>query len=168
MLKKRENIFIASDRKEKNLLNLLTAYENISEKQQIPALRLVGKIHPLEQKNIIHIGESKIEPYLKKSTFLLHPATFDPSPNVIVEAMAAGVIPVVSKKCGNYEWVERIDKRLIFEGTDVYHIEKKLVEIQRFSDATIRSLSAKAKKMSKEFDRKKGIETFRKSFLSLL
>jgi len=168
-LKSKKMIMVAQNRPEKGVDNLVNAYAKARKIKVLPELFLIGENTKKYKKRsipgLVAIGRSEhVLDYLKKSTFLLHPAKFDPSPNVIPEAMAAGVIPVVSRHCGNYKAVESISKKLLFDGIDSESIRCKIEEIQSISQSEIKNFSKNARLISSDFEKEKGIKIFVRSF----
>ena len=50
--------------------------------------------------------QNDVRDYYAASDLLLHPALYDPAPNVVLEAMATGRGVIVSENCGNHELIE--------------------------------------------------------------
>ncbi|MBA7507044.1 hypothetical protein ES706_05760 [subsurface metagenome] len=105
--------------------------------------------------------------YLAKGCFYVHPARFDAAGCSVVEAMAAGLIPIVSKKTGNKEVVNQVDPALVIENTpeNFYH---KLSDLMELSEPELIILSDRAKEVASAytFDRIK--EDFKRAVGELL
>ena len=51
--------------------------------------------------------QTQVQDYYGVCNLLVHPAFYDPAPNVVLEAMASGRAVIVSKNCGNYELIDQ-------------------------------------------------------------
>jgi UDP-glucose:(heptosyl)LPS alpha-1,3-glucosyltransferase len=56
-----------------------------------------------------------MQDYYAASDLLVHPALYDPAPNVVLEAMASGRGVIISQNCGNHELVEEGKNGFVFE-----------------------------------------------------
>jgi len=74
------------------------------------------------------IGFTKIEPYLQKSSILVHPALYDTFSIAVIEAMASGVIPIVTEKTGAKEAVKNVSERLVVK-PDPKLIADRIIEV---------------------------------------
>lgn len=67
--------------------------------------RLCKQLH-IEQRVIFAGMQTNVQNYYTASDLLVHPALYDPAPNVVLEAMASGRGVILSQNCGNHELVE--------------------------------------------------------------
>lgn len=72
------------------------------EKQQKSYQRLCRKLGVGERVRFAGV-QSDVRPYYAAADLLVHPALYDPFPNVVLEAMASGLGVVTSDKCGASE-----------------------------------------------------------------
>jgi glycosyltransferase involved in cell wall biosynthesis len=121
-------------------------------------------------KNLKFIGKKnheEIYKILKEGGMYLHLGRGEAFGIVIIEAMSAGIIPIISELTGAKEAVEKVDKRLIVP-LEKEEVIKRIMEINSLDDYKKESLSKKCKKISKEFEEKKRLKEFKKNFLNLL
>jgi len=111
-----------------------------------------------------------IKPYLAKCSIYVHPADFEPFGITVLEAMSAGVIPIVTCMTGSSEVLEDNKlSNLIIENNTPKIIENKIEEVYNYSTAKKRSISDKCKKIVKtNYLEKTGLEDFKKAFDRLL
>jgi glycosyltransferase involved in cell wall biosynthesis len=170
-LKNKKMVFIGSNRPEKGIDLLVKAYSGLVRKMKLPKLYLVGsnmdefKGGP---KGIEIVGEADCTKYLSKATYLIHPARYDSAPTVLMEAMAAGIIPIASKNCGNYHLVEKLHPRLLLDDIHPKTIAAKIKEMQALPEKELATLSKKGREMSKEFTKEKGVKMFKDAYYGLL
>jgi UDP-glucose:(heptosyl)LPS alpha-1,3-glucosyltransferase len=67
--------------------------------------RLCKQLH-IKQRVIFAGMQTNVQNYYAASDLLVHPALYDPAPNVVLEAMASGRGVILSQNCGNHELVE--------------------------------------------------------------
>lgn len=91
-----------------------------------------GWLRSFNSKDFQVIGFAKPEPYLEKSSILIHPAFYDTFSVAVVEAMASGVIPIVTEKTGAKEAVKNVSRRLVVK-QDPKLIADRIVEILSLS-----------------------------------
>ena len=118
--------------------------------------------------NLIFTGFTDPKRYLSKSLFLLHPARFDPGPNVILEAMAAGVIPIISYRTGRVEIVSKVDSSLIINSFNPEDYACKLNELLKMDEEELKCLSNKCKKVAKLYHKKYKPENFKEFFKTII
>jgi UDP-glucose:(heptosyl)LPS alpha-1,3-glucosyltransferase len=90
-------------------------------------------------------------PYFQAADALIHPALYDPFPNVVHEAMAAGLAILTSTKCGGAEFVRDglcgyVNDALDIDAfarniTELDEVPQKLQEMKRQSRAYIESFT---------------------------
>lgn len=119
-------------------------------------------------KNLIFTGYVNPQKYLQKSLFLLHPARFDAGPNAVVEAMAAGLIPIISNRTGHQKLVKKVDESLIIDSLNYLDYLRKLESLRNKSDIELKHLSRSCKLCAKDYQNKNNIDTFRENFWSLV
>lgn len=93
-----------------------------------------------------------VEPkeYLEKGCFYAHPARFDAAACSVMDAMAAGLIPIVSERTGNKELVKKVDPELVLENTpEKFH--HKLTNLVELNESELRILSNRAKEVASAY-----------------
>ena len=91
------------------------------------------------------IGYSRPELYFKQSCILLHPAIYDAFPVVVLEAMAAGLIPIISDRTGSAEILKEYYGKLVLR-LDPELISEKIIDILTMSLDEKVELSQKIRK----------------------
>lgn len=117
---------------------------------------------------LLFTGKDDPKKYLNNCLFLLHPARFDAGGNVVLEAMAAGVIPIVSYKTGNSEIVKNVDPTLIintFKSKDYYTKLRQLFNLPTFE---LLILSNKCKIEAMKYTKKKMKNRFKEAFKNII
>jgi glycosyltransferase involved in cell wall biosynthesis len=83
----------------------------------------------------------------------LHPARFESFGLSVVEAMAAGLIPIVTEMTGSKDLVKKVDSSLIVP-VDVNAISAKIVEVLSMDIKEKEALSRRAKQVAGEWSAK--------------
>ncbi len=100
---------------------------------------------------ISFVGHTKeIDKYLAEASFYFHTARGDAFPTVVLEAMAAGLIPIVSEWTGSKEVVQKLRDDLIVN-LDVNEISSKLLMLSASTMTARKEISIKAKKISNKY-----------------
>ncbi|MFC1885338.1 glycosyltransferase [Thermodesulfobacteriota bacterium] len=134
-------LFVGRLVKEKNPLNLLDAFKFTAEKHPSARLLIIGngrlkkilleKIRALSLDNKIEIvqGTDGIISYLRKAWIFVLASDREASPNVILEAMAAG-LPVVATRVGGIpELVENGKNGILVEPGNPARLAEALIEL---------------------------------------
>ena len=109
---------------------------------------------------------SKPEEFFAKASIYVHPARYEPFGISVVEAMCAGLIPIVTHSVGAKELVEELSSRLVVEPSRE-EIAERIVEVLSMPlDEKLR-LSSKAKALASEFSKERSVESFVKAFNEL-
>lgn len=108
-----------------------------------------------------------LKEYLAKGCFYVHPARFDAAACSVVEAMAAGLIPIVSERTGNKEVVNRVDPGLVLENTPK-NFYRKLSDLMELDEPELRILSDRAKEVASAYTFDKIKEDFKGAMLGLM
>lgn len=121
----------------------------------------------LKDEDIIFNGvDMHPEKYLKHCGLYINPARNDPFGINILEAMSAGIPPIVSRYCGASEVVAKVDKRLIVN-LDEEEIIQKIDWLQ--SDLKMKAvLGKKCKAMAANYTKQKQQKDFKKRFYELV
>lgn len=162
-------LFVGRNDKTKGFMELVEAVKLLRKSDPEWKLYLVGECsRSVKAENgIIPAGfVQKMEPYFEKCAFFVHPAQFDPCPATVFEAMNAGIIPVISKNIGQTDIFRKTGlNRLVLEDTRPEIIAEKLEDLSREGK---KSLSSKARSLSKRFRERERLRIFKNEFLSLV
>jgi len=101
-----------------------------------------------------HLSHDDVLKLYSRSYAVLVPSTWEePLPYVIFEAMAAGLIPVVTEMTGSKDLVKLVDPSLVVP-LDVDAISMKIVEVLSMDIREKETLSRRAKKVAEEWSAK--------------
>lgn len=150
---------------------LLEAFKLLRKKDDEWELYMIGKRGTdfvKEMPEGLHVTNfvPSLRPYLSRCSIYVHPAHFEPFGISVLEAMSAGVIPVVTKSTGTSEVLEKNGlKNLVIESNKPGEIASKINEIHNYSRARKKGISAKCKKIIKNrYLEKEGLKDFKKKF----
>ena len=119
--------------------------------------------------NNIHFpGFVNPEQYMKKSLFFLHPSRFDAGATAVIEAMAAGLIPIVSYKTGNKDIVNEINPSLVIHSFNYLEYLNTIEEMKTLSVYELKKISIKCKKIAEKYNEKKSSKVFKQKFKSMI
>lgn len=99
-----------------------------------------------------HIPREKMSEILLKCSIYLHPARFDAFPASVVEAMAAGLIPIVTEMTGSRDIVKELDPNLIVP-VDVNAIASKVIKILSLDVKEKKRLSERARRIVRTYSK---------------
>ena len=105
-------------------------------------------------------------PYYKKCSIYINPARHEPFGVNILEAMAAGIPPLVSEYCGASEIVKKVDKRLIIS-LNPSEIVKK-IEWLKENKKRYYELSRKCRMEAKKYTKENSIKDFKFKLIKLM
>lgn len=126
--------------------------------------KLTNNLKPECRKAIEFVGHTKeIDRYLSEATFYYHTARGDAFPTVVLEGMAAGLIPIVSEWTGSKEVVKDVDQNLILK-IDKSIIADKLIDLTSLPINERILLSNKAREKSKQFTESWALDHYQKTF----
>jgi glycosyltransferase involved in cell wall biosynthesis len=118
-------------------------------------------------KNLKITGHVDPKKYILRCAFYLLPGRYDAGPIALTEALASGLIPVVSNKLGGQDLVMKIRKDLVIDSLDPVKYYKKLKKLMKLNIHELRSLSRKSKKIASNWTRENGMADFKKKFEKL-
>lgn len=135
-------------------------------------LYLIGKdggefsASELNHENVFVVDYVKnFEEYVKDATFYIHMSRFDPCPVAVMEAMRAGMIPIVSKGCGTKDFVSEVSENLVVESEE----EAAELILHLIKDKSLaKRLSQKSKDVISNWGLEKSAEKFKKHFYEVL
>jgi len=113
-----------------------------------------------------YIPHGKLLLLLSECSAYLHPARFEAFGLSVVEAMAAGLIPVVTKMTGAKDLVEQVDPSLVVP-LDVDAISARIIKVLSMDVGEKEVLSRRAKKVTEEWSAKTK-ETFLRGIAKVL
>ena len=122
---------------------LLSVFQEIKNEFPEAHLTIVGQVtelimndlrqtYPVKLLDSIHFAgkADNLEPYIAQSSIYLHLARGEAFGSAVIEAMAGGLIPIVSEWTGAKEVVEKVDKRLIVPLNVKEALEKSEVRLE--------------------------------------
>jgi glycosyltransferase involved in cell wall biosynthesis len=171
-LNSKKIIFIGSfESPNKGYRELLEAFRLLREKDDEWELYMVGKRGTDFVKDRmpgLHITNfvSSLKPYLSKCSIYVHPAQFEPFGITVLEAMSAGIMPIVTKSTGASEVLEGNGlQSLVVGDNSPKSLKDKIEEVHNYSIAKKTAISKKSKKIVKNsYLEKDGVEVFKKAF----
>jgi glycosyltransferase involved in cell wall biosynthesis len=129
-----------------------------------------GKLNEVKNvdgvKALGYVPHRKLPKLLSECSVYVHPARFDCLPLSVIEAMAAGLIPVVTKMTGSKDLVKQVDPSLVVP-VDIDAISAKIVEVLSIGIEEKETLSRRAKQVALEWSAKTR-ETFLKGVVKAL
>ncbi len=159
---------------------LLESFELAYEKNPLLHLQLIGtwdinyfneqvnKFAPKSKVNIECVGfTNDLDKYLCNAGLYLHPARGEAWGISVTEAMAAGIMPIVSCDTGSKEVVEKVDSSYILE-LNKNDISSKILEHFNLSEHERKRLSDKCKQIAVDYSESKSIECFKTAFGELI
>ena len=122
-----------------------------------------------QAKNSIQfIGQTdEIETYISKCLLYLHCSRGDAFPTVVLEAMAAGLVPLISTETGTLEIVRKMDEDYILP-LDPDTISNKIVSFFELSTAEKKRLSMRSKNAVSDFSEERAIYNFKTTFETMM
>lgn len=129
---------------------------------------LVNRYAPESKLSIQCIGfTNQLDAYLKNASLYLHPARGEAWGISVTEAMAAGIMPLVSNYTGSQEVVANVDTSYIIQ-LDKNLISKKIIDHFELSLEVRRIQSEKCKKIAENYSETKSIASFKKAFQEMI
>ena len=113
-----------------------------------------------------------IAPYLEKASFQLHLARYEPNAVSLMEGMTSGLIPIVSEKTGNKDFIANINPACVVDMSlaDELRQKSQLENLKRFlTDLLIKpqqmqSLSDSFRSAEKFYNQKTGLLRWQKAY----
>jgi len=113
-----------------------------------------------KQPNVVTPGLCNPIPYLKKSGLYINTSQHESFGVNILEAMVAGIPPVISKFCGAKDLVEQVDSSLVCD-LDSQEFANRLIELHQNKKKKL-ELGKKCRIVAKKHTRSYSINEFRK------
>jgi glycosyltransferase involved in cell wall biosynthesis len=144
------------------IAHMLHVKTKISKVYVIGHIQHDGSNHCMEIEFFGHVPRKKMLKIVSECSVYVHPARIEAFGASVVEAMAAGLIPVVTSKTGARDLVELLDPDLVVR-EDVDAISRKIIEVWSWKSEKRAKLSNEAKNIIQELANEK-----RNSFISSL
>lgn len=113
------------------------------------------------------VGMKKnVQDYYAACDLLVHPAFYDPAPNVVLEAMSMGRAVIVSRNCGNHELVENGENGFVFEVDDMNQLATLLNNNR--SKQKLYVMGKAARKTAEFYPVSRMVESFTRVYESIL
>jgi len=106
---------------------------------------------------------NEIDKVLARADFYLHTSRGDAFPTVVLEAMSAGLIPIVSEWTGSKEVVSAVDPSFVIP-VDIKSVSSKILDCVRLSKAERDSIARKMREESKKFNQDYALDHYQKTF----
>jgi glycosyltransferase involved in cell wall biosynthesis len=105
-----------------------------------------------------------LAPYFERHSLFLLPARGDAFPTVVLEAIASGVVPMLSEATGNKEVAAQIAPELVVP-LDAAQLAQRLHWYFGLSPEARAALSARGRVVAENFTEEKGVARFREALL---
>lgn len=173
-LKHRNFLNIGYIRHHKGMDVLLKTFEIIRKKYPESKLFLAGTSQSDLEKyglrpddNVIALGYvADMEKYMSQCAFYFATPRYEPGPSASIEAMCAGLVPIVNQFTGHKDHVEQVNKDLIIESSNPNIIAQRVISIMNRKD--IEELSEKSIKVAMNYTKDKMLIEFIKAFGDLV
>lgn len=164
-------IFIGSfESPNKGYNELVEAFRLLRQEDREWELYMVGKRGSefVRESPGMHVTDHvpSLRPYLSKCSIYVHPAEFEPFGITVLEAMSAGILPIVTGGTGVSEVLRKNNlSGLIVKNNAPPALAKKIMDVYEYSHKKKKKISDKCKKIIKEgYLEPEGIEKFRRAF----
>lgn len=161
--KKNVVIFIGTNYYMKGILFLPRIFKKVRQKIPDVEFIIIGRktyytklIEPYASSKFRILGfVTSLIPYLTKAKILIHPAIYESFGIAPLEALAAGVLPIVSDRTGSKEFIGKISSDLVLK-LDLNNFSDKIIELLNDNELRLelimkgRELIKKEKKLRKE------------------
>jgi glycosyltransferase involved in cell wall biosynthesis len=173
-LKSKNFLAIGYIRHHKGFDLLLEAFSLIRERYPESKLFIAGTSEEALKKyglkkpdNVFPLGFVKaMEKYMEQCTFYLSTPKYEPGPSASIEAMCAGLVPIVNHMTGHKDHVEQVSKELVINSLEPKIVARNIIKIMERKD--LETLSKKSRKVALKYTKEKMLEEFRKAFGDLV
>lgn len=172
-LDKKGILFIGNDALNKGFLELVKAFKILRDMDSEWNLYLIGSCYKSvkEEFDGLHkIGETpNMKKYMKLCSLYVHPAHFEPFGISVLEAMSAGLIPIVTKNTGASEILYDVDSNIILNDNKPNNIAQKILDVYNYDREKKVDISKRCRKIVKQnFTENCRVKAFKKSFHRLI
>lgn len=123
----------------------------------------------VKNKNFVFPGYVDPMRYFNKSKYYIQTGRLEAGGTAVLEAMAAGLVPFVTTTVGHSNIVQEVDRRLVIDSLKPKVIAKKIAQfMNNVTDAELKRISAKCKKITEQNDLDKITKRFEKAADSIL
>ncbi len=162
-------LFIAEKDKKKGLVELIQAFKILRSEDASWELFVVGRISSLVKEHVdgLHVEGyvENMQPYMKKCSIYVHPTKFDVFGVSVLEAMSAGLLPIVSSGTGISEYLKSSGlSEFVSKSNDPKEIAMKIKTVFNLSDKRKVELSRKCRSFAQNFRERKNVLQFKKIF----
>jgi len=156
-LKSNKICFVGSHTHSKGVDLLPEIVTRVRRKIKEAKIYVIGKGKMIDESDGIkvfgYVPHGKRLLLLSECSVYLHPARFEAFGSSVIEAMAAGLIPIVTEMTGAKDLVKKVDSSLIVP-VDVDAIGAKIVEVLSMDIEEKEALSRRAKQVAGEWSAK--------------
>ena len=126
-----------------------------------------GKYPPSTLNKIENVAFAKdLAPYFERHSLFLLPARGDAFPTVVLEAIAGGVVPMLSEATGNKEVAAEISSELVVP-LDAAELARRIQWYFGLSPEARAALSARGRVVAENFTEEKGVTRFREALTQI-
>lgn len=149
---------------------LAQAWSLVRKKIPDAELHLIGSGYPTQLNEIDGVSTlgfvDDLPEALANTSLYVQPSRIDNFPVSVLEAMRAGIPPIVTDTTGNKSVVSKIDEKLITTATQAA-IAESIVEYFRLSNTVRCGYEEKAREIGGRFDSRSQKQLFRNEFYSI-
>ncbi len=160
-------LFIGNEPEEKGYKYIVRAMDLLPDFELFLVVGC-GKKVKARKKNIrVERRVPRMKKYFAKCSFYVHPADFEPFGVAPLEAMHAGLIPIITKDVGLSEMFDKeLRTLLVLRSNAPDEIARKVLEIYNLKNKE--KIIKKCKALSKNWTEEKSVKLFKKSFSEVL
>lgn len=152
---------------------LLKAFEILEKRHSSIKLYLAGiseddlrRYGIRKAKCAIPLGfTSNLKECIEKCAFYIATPRYEPGPTASLEAMAAGLIPIVNHMTGHKDHAEQLSEQLIINSLQPEEIAERIESIMKLKNRSM--LSKKSRKIASKYSKETQIKAFKKAFNEL-
>lgn len=167
-------LFIGAYSPNKGYLNLVEAFEILRRSDSGWNLYMLGSCierirETMKGMNLLGYVPD-LKPYFSACSIYVHPAYFEPFGISVLEAMSAGLIPIVTKKTGVSEVLEEHGLAgLVVKDNDPETLAEKISAVRDYSLRKKKHISDKCKNIIRDgYLEQDGVKNFKEAFYRLL
>lgn len=155
--KKKDFCFIGRLNEDKGIFELISSFKSLLNKKKIKKIDIAGPLDFKKKKNenlfnnllkkndnISYIGEiNDVKNFVKNYKFLILPSYHEGIPKVVLDAMAAKTLTILTKWDGVENLIDKFNDKLLIKIDNKLsdNITKKILELERLSDEEYRLIS---------------------------